>query len=121
MFSPPTDQLPKDAPHKYGAFFEPLIDELEYLFIEGEQVFFSKTISEFNSDDPCPTLRAIPLLVTADSKAHHEIGLTSAVEHKGFRRCQVCGVYVVEKRHYYFGGFQRRYWTPCTPRTVLED
>ena len=38
----PTDQLPRDTPHKYDAFFEPLIDELEYLFIEGEQVFFQK-------------------------------------------------------------------------------
>ena len=63
----------------------------------------------------------IPLLITADSKAHHEIGLTSAGGHKGCRRCQVCGIYVTEKRHYYFGGFQRRYWTPCAPRTVLED
>ena len=91
-----TDQLPRDAPHKYDAFFEPLIDELEYLFIEGEQVFFSKTIPELNSDDSCPTLRAIQLLITADSKAHHEIGLTSAGGHKGCRRCQLCGVYVVE-------------------------
>ena len=119
----PTDQLPRDSPHKYDAFFEPLIDELEYLFVEDEQVFFSKNIPNLSSDDSCPTLRAIPLLITADSTAHHEIGLTSAGGHKGSacRRCQLCGVYVAEKQHYYFGGFQRRYWTPCALRTVLED
>ena len=27
--------------------------------------------------------------------------------------------FVTEKRHYYFGGFQRRYWTPCALKTVL--
>ena len=85
----PTDQLPRDAPHKYDAFFKPLIEKLEYLFIEGEQVFFSKQIPELGDEDPFPTLRAIPLLITADSKAHHEIGLTSACGQRGCRRYQV--------------------------------
>ena len=36
----PIHQLPKDAPHKYDAFFEPLVAEIEDLYIDGEQVFF---------------------------------------------------------------------------------
>ena len=107
--------------HTNDVFFKPLIEELEYLFIEGEQVFFSKDIPELSNKDTFPTLRAIPLLITADSKAHHEIGLTSAGGHKGCRRCHVQGVYVPEKRHYYFGSFQRRYWAPCLPRNVDVD
>ena len=35
----PVHQLPKDAPHKYDAFFEPLVAEIEDLYIDGEQFF----------------------------------------------------------------------------------
>ena len=41
--------------------------------------FFQKNIPDLSSDDSCPTLHAIPLLITADSKAHHEIGLTQGL------------------------------------------
>ena len=41
--------------------------------------FFQKNIPNLSSDDSCPTLHAIPLLITADSKAHHEIGLTQGL------------------------------------------
>ena len=116
----PTDQLPTDSPNKLDAFLKPLIDELEELFI-GEEVFFKKQIPGVCEESTCPTLRVIPLLVTADSKAHHEIGLPSSGGHRGCRRCQVGGGYIPERRHYYYGGFQRRFWTPCQPRTALED
>ena len=36
----PVNQLPRDAPHKYDAFFEPLVEGIENLFIHGEEVFF---------------------------------------------------------------------------------
>ena len=43
----------------------------------------------------------LPLLVTADSKAHVEIHLTTAGGFKGCRRCNVTGTYIAERRHYY--------------------
>ena len=117
----PTDQMPTDSPHKFDAFLESLINELEELFIEGEEVFFRKAISGVCDENACSTLRVLPLLLTADSKAHHEIGLTSSGGHKGCQRCQVCGTYVPERRHYYFGNFQMRFWIPCLARTADED
>ena len=88
----PTDQMPTDSPHKFDAFLKPLIDELEELLIE---VFFRKAIPGV-CENTCSTLQVLPLLLTADSKVHHEIGLTSTGGHKGCRRCQVGGVYVPE-------------------------
>lgn len=117
----PVSQLPNDAPHKYDAFFQPLFREIEDLFIEGEQVFFKTAVPGFSDADDFPTLRVVPLLTTADSKAHHEIGLTSAGGVKGCRRCTVSGEYVAERRHYYFGQFQYRFWNPCPPRTAEQD
>ena len=117
----PVSQLPRDAPHKFDAFFEPLIREIEELFIEGEQVFFKEGVPGVSTEDDYPTLRLIPLLTTADSKAHHEIGLTSAGGLKGCRRCTVSGDYVPERRHYYYGHFQFRFWNPYPPRTAQED
>ena len=40
----PTSQLPTDSPHKFDAFFKPLLDELEELFIIGEVFFRNKII-----------------------------------------------------------------------------
>ena len=57
----PTDQLLRDTPHKYDVLLKPLIEELEFLFIEDEQVFFSKQIPKLSNEDPFPTLLAIPL------------------------------------------------------------
>ena len=117
----PANQMPTDSPHKYDAFLKPLIDELEELFIEGKEVHFSKEIPGVCESNSCSTLRVLPLLVTADSRAHHEIGFTSAGGHRGCRRCKVGGTYVSERRHYYYGSFQKRYWNPCAPRTAVED
>ena len=117
----PASQMPTDSPHKYDAFLKPLINELEELFIEGEEVYFNNEISGVCEQDSCSKLRVLPLLVTADSKAHHEIGLTSAGGHKGCRRCQVGGTYVPERRHYYYGNLRQRFWNPCQPRTAEED
>ena len=36
----PVNQLSCEAPHKYGALFEPLVEEIENLFIHGEEIFF---------------------------------------------------------------------------------
>lgn len=96
----PVSQLPKDAPHKYDAFFIPLLKEIEDLYIDGEEVFF-KGCDEGVND--FPTLRVLPLLITADSRAHSEIGLTTAGGYSGCRRCTITGTYIAEKRHYYYG------------------
>ena len=77
----PVHMRPHNAPHKYDAFFQPLIDELEELLIYGEEVYFA---GEGSEDCEFPTLRAVPLFGTADSKAHCEIGLTNA---GGYRGC----------------------------------
>lgn len=98
-----------------------MIREIEELFVEGEQVFFKEGVPGFSEADDYPTLRLIPLLTTADSKAHHEIGLTSAGGMKGGRWCAVSGDYVPERRHYDDGHFQFRFWNPSPPRTTQED
>ena len=54
--------MPADSPHKFDAFLKPLIDELEELFIEGEEVFFRKAIPGVCNEDTCSTLRVLPLL-----------------------------------------------------------
>ena len=36
----PVDKLPVKAPHKFDAFLTPLIDEVEFLFLQGKRVFF---------------------------------------------------------------------------------
>ena len=35
----PVDQLPSKTPHKYDAFFAPLIEEIENLYLDGKRVF----------------------------------------------------------------------------------
>lgn len=75
----------------------------------------------FSEADDYPTLRPIPLLPTADSKAHLKIGLTSAGGMKGCRWCTVSGDYVPECRHYYYGHFQFRFWNLSPVRTAQED
>lgn len=105
----PVSQLPMKAPHKFYAFFEPLIDELEKLFINGQQVFFKSVVESFSPANDAPTLLVLPLLLTADMKAHAEIGLTTAGGRKGCRRCKVVGEYFPANRHYYYGNFLYRY------------
>lgn len=114
-------QLPRDAPHKFDAFFEPLVREVEELFLEGEEVFFKAPVPCLFGGDGFATLRLLPLLVTADSKAHHEIGLSCSGGLSGCRRCTVKGKYISERRHYYYGNFLTRYWNPCPLRTADEE
>lgn len=70
-----------------------------------------------------PTLRVLPILVIADSKAHAEIWLTTAGGHKGCRWCFVSSAYVTERCHYYYGNFQQRYRFPAINRdpTSMAD
>ena len=63
----------------------------------------------------------VPILVTADSKAHAEIGLTTAGGHKGCHRCFVSGTYIPEKHHYYYGNFQQRYHFPAIHRDPVSN
>ena len=107
--------LPKSTPHKYDAFFQPLIEEIEELFINGEEVYFAGMEGDAEQGT-FPNLRILPLLVTADSKAHCKIGLTKAGGFHGCRRCFVSGIYVPEKKHYYYGNFRYRYRNPCENR-----
>eukprot|EP00731_Ephydatia_muelleri_P006898 Em0003g1146a len=95
-------------------------DELEELFINGEEVYFAGT-KEGSGNGEFPTLRTIPLFVTADSKAHCEIGLTNAGGYRGCRRCFLGGTYVPEKRHYYYGNFRYRYRYPVESRTAVSN
>ena len=112
--------LPSKYPHKYDAFLQPLINEIEDLYIHGEEVFFKSSIPHFSLPDDFALLRVLVLLVTADSRAHSEIGLTSAGGLHGCRRCKVTGKYVAERRHYYFGDFNERYFAPAEGREADE-
>lgn len=117
----PVDQLPKDTPHKYDCFFEPLFDELEALYINGMQVFFRSSVSGFSPANDTPVLRVVPLLTTTDMKAHAEIGLTAAGGRKGCRHCEVVGEYFPARRHYYYGNFLLRYRFRPELRTVQRS
>ena len=117
----PVSQLPEKSPHKYDAFLEPLIDELTTLYIEGQEVFFKSSVEGHSEPDATSTLRALPLLLTADMKAHAKVGLTGAGGFKGCRRCDLEGEYLREFSHYYYGQFQYRYRFPVPHRTAEEN
>ena len=63
--------------------FEPLLKEIEdlYMDMDREEAFF-KGCDEGMND--FLTLRVLPLLITADSRAHSEIGLTTAGGYSGY-------------------------------------
>ena len=117
----PVSQLPAKNPHKYDAFFEPLVEELTALYIEGQKVFFKSGVVAHSEPDAMPTLRVLPLLLTADMKAHAEVGLTGAGGFKGCRRCDLEGEYLSEFSHYYYGQFQYRYRFPAPLRTATDN
>ncbi len=117
----PVWQLPKDSPHKYDAFLQPLLNDLIDLYIEGQEVFFKRGIEGYSVPDDTPLLRVVPLLLTADLRAHAEVGLTSAGGFKGCRRCHVAGEYIAERNHYYYGNYQYRYRFPASPRTACSN
>ena len=102
-------------------FFAPLIEEVEHLFLNGKSVFLKSKVPNYSPKNDTFSLRVIPLLVTADMKAHAEIGLTSAGGRKGCRRCEVVGEYVASKRHYYYGIFLTRYHHPPAEINATES
>ena len=106
----PSYKLPKNCPHKYDAFLEPLMEELEELYIDGMEVLFSMSVEAYPPND-CVTLRVVQLLFTADMVAHAELGLQSSSGYKGCRHCEVEAEY--NDNHCRFGIFQERYTTPA--------
>lgn len=68
----PVNQLPKDSPHKFDAFFDPLLTEIEDLYMYSLEVFYKSAIPDFSAANDITTLRLTPLLVTADLHAHSE-------------------------------------------------
>ena len=99
----PVDKLPSKTLHKCNAFFASLIEEIEKLCLYGKRVFFRSAVSGYSTENSRFNVCVMPLLVTADMKAHAEIGLTCAGSgKKGCRRCEVGGVYIPSKHHYYY-------------------
>ena len=98
-----------------------MFEEIENLFIHGEEVFFKAEVEGFSPPNDFPNLHLLPLLVTADSKAHAEIGLTTAGGYKGCRHCSVSGIYIAERRHYYYGNFRYRFRNPAKERSVGDN
>ena len=45
----PVYSLPQGQPHKYDSFLKPLNDEIEELYIDGQEVFFMSEGSKFFS------------------------------------------------------------------------
>ena len=117
----PVSQLPRDSPHKYDAFLQPLIEELIDLYVDGCEVFFKSAVEDFSPPNDTPKLRVLPLLLTADLRAHAEIGLTSAGGFKGCRRCHVEGEYIPLHKHYYYGSFQQHFRFPAVKRTAESN
>ena len=63
-------------------------------------------------EDNC-VLRAIPLLLTADSKVRAEIGLVKSGGYSSCRQCTVPGVYC--NGNIYYDNFQYRFKYPYPP------
>ena len=91
------------------------------MYIHGEEVFFKAEIEGISPSDDFPTSCVLPLLITADSRAHSEIGLTAAGGYCGCRRCTVIGTYIQEKRHYYYGNFRCPFRFRCALRTAEDN
>ena len=115
----PVHQLPTGNLHKLDAFFEPLIEDLCSLYIDSEQVLYAKkdfVCSE--GEESTPTLRVIPLLLTADMIAHAEVGLVCSSGKSCCRRCMVEADYI--NNHNRPGDFQYRSVYPCQPKSAEE-
>ena len=112
----PSYKLPRNCP-QYDAFLEPLMVELEELYIDGMEVLFSMSVEAYPPND-CVTLRVVQLLFTADMVAHAEIGLQSSSGYKGCRYCEVEAEY--NDNHCHFDNFQQRYTTPAEPRSAVK-
>ena len=57
----PVSSLPSKYPHKYDAFLQPLINEVEDLYIHGEEVFFKSGIPHFSLPDDFALLRVFSI------------------------------------------------------------
>ena len=80
----------RDCPHKMDAFLMPFFQELkEDLYIDGQELFYSAEIPGYSPANDIACIWVVPLLATADSKAHAEMGLTAAGGIKGCWRCNV--------------------------------
>ena len=97
----PVDGLPTDTPHKLYAFLQPLFEEFEDLFIEGLEVLFCSEVPGHSPANDITRIWVVPLLATADLKAHAEIGFTSSGGRKGCRHCNILGEYIESRKHYY--------------------
>ena len=85
----PVDQLPSKTPHKYDAFFAPLIEEIENLYLDGKCVFFRSAVSGYSTENSRLNVHVVPQLLTEDMKARAEIYLTCAGSgKKGCRGCE---------------------------------
>lgn len=81
-------------------------------------MFFKCAVEDLFPPNDTPKLRVVPLLLTADLRAHAEIGQTSAGGFKGCRRCHVEGEYIPVHKHYYYGNFQNQFHFPATKRSA---
>ena len=61
------------------------------LYMDGQKVFFKHAVPEYSPANDNPVLRAIPILASADMKAHPKIGLTTSGGKNGCQRCTVVG------------------------------
>ena len=73
----PTTHIKEGIPHKLDAFFEPLIEEVTDLYINGRTVTLENPVDIGNYLIPAGNhqVRALILLGTADIKAHQELVL----------------------------------------------
>ena len=102
----PVDQLPRDCPHKMDDFLLPLSGIRRFVHRWSRGILQRAEVPGHSPANDIDCLRVTPLLATADSKAHAEIGLTASGGRKGCRRCNVTGEYLPEKHHYYYGNMQ---------------
>ena len=116
----PVSQLPRDSSHIYDAFLQPLIEELTCILtvVKCSSKVLLKSSSQLTIP---PKLRVVLLLLTADLRAHAEIGQTSAGGFKGCRHCHVEGEYIPVHKHYYYGNFQNQFRFPATKRTAESN
>ena len=79
------------------------------------QRFIAGATKEYASND-LANMRVVPLLLTADMKAHAEVGLVSSKGYKGCRHCEAKAEYFCKYCRY--GNFQKRYRNPAALRNA---
>lgn len=116
----PSYDIKEGIHRKLDPFLKPLMDDVVDLYINGKDVNIARPVRI--SDQVIAAgkhkVRLLLLLGTADIKGHGELTLYAGGGKVGCRKCLNVGIYVPERKRYYYVNFRQRYRHPPPIRTV---